>query len=142
MVSWEERARYWVHDAADEAARDAIAEQCILLVEDDPEVLEVLGLLLHFEHYRVAFTADGQEALDWLARRRPALMIVDWLLPTIGGAGVVAAVRARYGATVPILVLSAVANPEAARRAGADAYLRKPCLTEQLVGTIHQLLAV
>ncbi|HEY8283512.1 MAG TPA: hypothetical protein VIJ28_03920 [Chloroflexota bacterium] len=46
-------------------------------------------------------------------------MIVDWLLPTVGGAAMVAGARQQYGAQVPILVLSAVANSELARQAGA-----------------------
>ncbi len=116
-------------------------EAPILVVEDQPELLELLGMLLDFEQYRVALTADGQEAVDWLAHERPALMILEWLLPKVAGYRVIAGARARYGAHVPILVLSTVANSEMARLAGADAYLRKPYHINDLVITVHQLLA-
>ncbi len=98
----------------------------ILVVEDNPELLELIGLQLNLEHYRFALTADGEEALDWLAHRRPAMMILDWRLPGMGGDRVLAGARARYGAQVPILVLSGVADFEMPRNSGADAYLRKP----------------
>jgi len=115
--------------------------QSILVVEDNPQLLEVLGILLDFERYRVTLKADGQEALNWLARRCPALVILDWRLPKVSGARVLAAIRERYGAQVPILVLSAVADSAEAREARADAYLRKPYAIEELVATIRRLLA-
>ena len=129
---------------ADERATETTTppdRQLSLVVEDNPDLLEVLGMLLDYERYQVALTADGQEALDWLAHKRPALMILDWRLPTVGGGTVLAKTRAQYGATVPVLVLSAVADSEEALQAGADAYIRKPYTIEHLVGTIRQLLA-
>ena len=113
----------------------------ILVVEDDRHLMMVLGMLLEFERFRFVQVADGQEALDWLAVHRPALIILDWRLPRIGGDQVLASVRARYGAQVRVLVLSAVADAEEARAAGADAYLRKPYAVEELVEVIRQLLA-
>ncbi len=118
-----------------------IARQSIWVVEDNPDLLEVLGMLLDFERYRVTLKADGQEALDWLSRQCPALLILDWRLPKVGGDRVLAVTRERYGAQVPILVLSAVADSEEARQAGADAYMRKPYDVEELVATIQRLLA-
>jgi DNA-binding response OmpR family regulator len=114
--------------------------QTILVVEDDPALLEVLGMLLDYERFRCVPAADGRQALDWLAEGRPALVVLDWLLPKVSGGQVLAAVRERYGQEVPVLVLSAVADAEQAREAGADAYLRKPYAVEELVGTIRQLL--
>jgi DNA-binding response OmpR family regulator len=116
-------------------------EAPILVVEDQPELLELLGILLDFEQYRVALMTDGQEAVDWLAHDRPALVILEWLLPKVGGDRVIAGTRERYGAEVPILVLSTGANSTMARLAGADAYLRKPYHIDDLVSTVHQLLA-
>jgi len=116
-------------------------KRTILVVEDNPRLLEVLGMLLDYEQYACVLAADGQAALDWLARRRPALVILDWLLPGMAGGKVLEATRKRYGAAVPVLVLSAVADSQEARQAGADAYLRKPYAIDQLVGTIQRLLA-
>jgi DNA-binding response OmpR family regulator len=117
-----------------------VYRQTILVVEDNPNLLEVLGMLLDYEQYRCVLTADGQGALDWLARQRPALVILDWLLPGVGGGAVLDATRARYGADVPIVVLSAMADTTDVRQAGADAYLRKPYAIPELVATIQRLL--
>jgi len=121
-------------DASQSAART------ILVVEDNPDLLEVLGMLLEYERFHCAWAADGRQALEWLAERRPALVILDWVLPRVGGAQVLAAIRERYGAGVPVLVLSAVADAEQAAQAGADAYLRKPYAVEELVAAIRRLL--
>lgn len=112
----------------------------ILLVEDNRALREVQGMLLEYEHWRYVAAADGREALDWLEGHRPALVILDWRLPRVGGLEVLAAVRGRYGDAVPVLVLTAVADAGEAQAGGADAYLRKPYAIEDLVGTIRRLL--
>ncbi len=143
MASRTAYAQHWAREVADARAPKDVndARQPILVVEDNPDLLEVLGMLLDFEQYHVALTADGQEAIDWLTHERPALMILDWRLPKVGGDRVIAETRERYGRQVPILVLSAVADSEEALQAGADAYLRKPYVIEQLVDAIARLLA-
>ncbi len=144
MIRRKELARASAHKPTSETERkstDGSTLKLILVVEDNPRLLEVLGILLDYEHYRAALTSDGQEALDWLERRRPAMVILDWRLPTVGGDRVLAGTRERYGERVPILVLSAVADSEEALRAGADAYIRKPYSIPELVGTIRELLA-
>ncbi len=113
----------------------------IVVVEDNLALLEVLGMLLGYERLSCVPASDGRQALGWLARRRPALVILDWLLPEVGGAEVLAAVRMRYGREVPVLVLSAVADGGRVLGAGADAYLRKPYAVEELVGAVRRLLA-
>lgn len=113
----------------------------ILVVEDDRSLLMVLGMLLDFERIRFVQAQDGQQAIEWLAEHRPSLVILDWRLPKIGGAQVITAIRERYRGRVPVLVLSAVADADEVRGAGADLYMRKPYAVEELVGAIEQLLA-
>jgi DNA-binding response OmpR family regulator len=110
------------------------------VVEDNPKLRDVLGMLLEFERMRFDLVADGQQALDWLASQRPALVILDWRLPKVGGAQVVRAIRELYGSEVPILVLSAAVDAAEARQAGADGHLRKPYAVEDLVAAIRRLL--
>jgi DNA-binding response OmpR family regulator len=112
----------------------------VLVVEDDLPLLEVLGMLLEFEHFRCLPAADGLRALELLEEQRPALVILDWLLPKMSGPQVLAAIRERYGSKVPVLVLSAIADAEQARQAGADDYLRKPYAIEELVAAIQRLI--
>ncbi len=122
-------------------AADPQEWRTILVVEDDHALLTVLGMLLDFERFHFVPASDGQEALDWLADHRPALVILDWRLPKVGGAQVMVAIRRRYGAGVPVLVLSAVADLTEVRQAGADLYMRKPYAVEDLVEAIRRLLA-
>ena len=116
--------------------------QAILLVEDDDALRQVQGMLLDYEKLHFVAVTDGEEALTWLADHHPALVVLDWRLPRVGGAQVLAAVRERYGNHVPVLVVSAVADAEDVRAACADAYLRKPYAVEELVTVIRRLLAV
>ena len=113
----------------------------ILLVEDRPDVLNVLGILLDAEHIPYASAADGQQALDWLAGQRPGLVVLNWHPPRTSGVHLLSAIRQRHGASVPILVLSAPADGTLAQATGADAFLRKPFLVWELVNTIRELLS-
>ncbi len=127
-------------EAAWEVAHPA-PRRSILVVEDDHCQLQMLGILLEYEHYPAALTENGQEALDWLAGQRPALVLLDWCLPGAGGSLVALAIRERYGAQVPILVVSARADTAKVETAGAGAFLPKPYHIAELVGTIQRLLA-
>lgn len=75
--------------------------QTILVVEDNAPLREVLGILLDYEWFRVAGAADGRQALDWLEQHCPALVILDWLLPRVGGAEVLAASAGAMGPRCP-----------------------------------------
>src|SRR5579871_5732894 len=131
--------RGWTRMAAVPATWTS-ASPAILVVEDNTDLLVVLGMLLDYEHLPYVPAADGNVALDRLAEARPSLVILDWRLPQQGGPGLLAAIRKRYGARVPVLVLSAVADGEQARAAGADAFLRKPYVVEELVEKIRLLV--
>ncbi|MBV9282246.1 MAG: response regulator [Chloroflexi bacterium] len=113
----------------------------VLVVEDDDTLREVIKWALEDEGARVAVAADGQQALEWVATHRPALIVLDVGLPIVGGDGVAAGVRAIHGDTVPILVVTADGRAaEKARKVGAFAYLHKPFDLDRLVHIVqHQM---
>lgn len=117
------------------------ADAPVLVVEDDPELRRVIQEMLEDEGLTVRTAMDGMQALEHAVHQRPALMILDIMLPDIDGEGVANALRAAYG-SVPILVLTALYQAqEEIDRMGAYAYLRKPFTQEELLTTVRQGLA-
>ncbi|MBN9607059.1 MAG: response regulator transcription factor [Actinomycetales bacterium] len=125
------------------ADRDAhLAGRRVLVVEDDPTVLEVAGSYLRAAGFRVATESDGRAALDAVRRTPPDLVVLDRMLPGADGAQVCRTLRAA-GSTIPILMLTALDSPEdriAGLEAGADDYLAKPFSPRELVLRVQSIL--
>lgn len=117
----------------------------ILVVEDVPNVLELLEATLRFKGYPVVTARNGQEALASIARERPAIIITDILMPKMDGYSLAHAVhkdpRTRQ---IPIIFLSATyVTPEDRKFAmslGAVRFLEKPVDTEDFLLTIGEIL--
>jgi two-component system, OmpR family, response regulator MprA len=123
------------------ARRDAVAPR-VLLVEDDRDIRELMQAGLEDAGFRVAAMADGECALTWAATHRPAAVVLDMRLPGMDGVEVARRLRAALGATLPILVVTAVADPlERTERAGGMLYLRKPFAMVELVTAVHAVLS-
>jgi CheY-like chemotaxis protein len=116
-----------------------------LVVEDVPNVLELLEVTLRFKGYPVVTARNGQEALEMIARERPAIIITDILMPKMDGYALAHAVhkdpRTRQ---IPIIFLSATyVTPEDRKFAmnlGAVRFLEKPVDTEDFLLTIGEIL--
>jgi CheY-like chemotaxis protein len=114
----------------------------VLLVEDDRDIRELMQAGLEDAGFRVAAMADGECALTWAATHRPAAVVLDMRLPGMDGVEVARRLRAALGATLPILVVTAVADPlERTERAGGMLYLRKPFAMVELVTAVHAVLS-
>src|SRR5438105_5744597 len=83
------------------------AERSILVVDDDPDILQTLALCLSTEGYRVLSAANGQEALEVLSRERPAAILLDLMMPVMDGWQFVAELEKRGQRNAPLLILSA-----------------------------------
>ncbi|HEX6791553.1 MAG TPA: response regulator, partial [Candidatus Krumholzibacteria bacterium] len=106
----------------------------ILLVDDDPKVLEIVSVSLGRQGYRVRTAATGREALQHAAEATPHLMILDLELPDMSGIDVLDSIRDDHE-TIPVLVLSAQNDVEtrvAALDGGADEYIHKPVSLREL----------
>ena len=125
-------------------ARDASREATrVLVVDDDPEIREVVTWLLEDEGLPVETAADGLRALDCATRARPSLIVLDMGLPIISGEEVAVRLRAHYGEPLPIIVVSADGRAaEKAARIGARAYLHKPFNIDELLRVVHGTLGL
>jgi CheY-like chemotaxis protein len=117
----------------------------ILVVEDVPNVLELLEVTLRFKGYPVITARNGLEALDAIAKERPALIITDLLMPKMNGYALIQRLRNDPATTqIPIIVLSATyVTPEDksfALNLGALRFLEKPIDAEEFLLTIAELL--
>jgi two-component system, OmpR family, response regulator MprA len=113
----------------------------ILVVDDDPEIVSFLRRGLIFEGYAVETANDGAEALAKLRDKEPDLVILDVMMPGIGGIEV--SKRLRQVSEIPVLMLTAKANladKVAGLNSGADDYLIKPFEFDELLARIRALL--
>jgi CheY-like chemotaxis protein len=117
----------------------------ILVVEDIPNVRELLAVTLRFKGYPVITANNGQEALEQIARERPALVITDILMPKMDGYTLAQTLRTDpHTRQIPIIFLSATyVTPEDkafALSLGAVRFLEKPVDTEEFLLTIAEVL--
>ncbi|MGZ4429642.1 MAG: response regulator, partial [Nocardioidaceae bacterium] len=114
----------------------------ILVVDDDRSVRDSLRRSLAFNGYEVELAADGADALARIADKRPDAVVLDVMMPRVGGLETCRRLRSD-GDDVPILVLTArdtVADRVAGLDAGADDYLVKPFALEELLARLRALL--
>jgi DNA-binding NtrC family response regulator len=108
----------------------------ILLIEDEPGVMDVMLRVLLRAGYTVRTAQDGAAALAALDERPPALAILDLVLPGISGFAVLTHIHAQYPA-LPVIVITA--NPQAIAHPAAQSvrhYLLKPFHVEELLDTV------
>ena len=117
----------------------------ILIVEDIPNVLELLEVTLRFKGYPVITARNGEEALEALQRERPALIITDILMPKMDGFAFAQRLRTNpLTSQIPLIFLSATyVTPEDkifALNLGAVRFIEKPIDTEEFLLTIAEIL--
>jgi two-component system response regulator MprA len=114
----------------------------ILVVDDDPQLREALTRALELDDYRVTTASNGVKALESVTQHRPDVMVLDVMMPYVGGLDVCRTLRSRKD-RLPILVLTArveVGDRVAGLDAGADDYLTKPFALEELRARLRALL--
>jgi DNA-binding response OmpR family regulator len=117
----------------------------ILLADDEPNLRLLVRTTLSDPCYRILEAADGYTALEMARRERPDLLVLDWMMPGIGGNKVIEALREDPAtADVPIVMLTARGqekDKEHLLALGATAYLVKPFSPLELLATVHALLS-
>jgi len=117
--------------------------QHILIVDDEPNVGDVLGIYLRRENFSVSIARDGRAALDEIERTPPSLLILDLMLPHIDGLQIVRRLRELEASDVPIIILTAKTE-ESDRilglELGADDYVTKPFSPRELVSRVKAIL--
>lgn len=117
----------------------------ILIVEDVPNVLELLEVTLRFKGYAVLTAHNGEEALEVIARQRPVLIITDILMPKVDGYAFVQKLRLNPETrSIPVVFLSATyvtpEDKEFALSLGASRFMEKPIDTEDFLLTVAELV--
>ncbi len=113
----------------------------MLVVDDDPALAEMLGIVLRGEGFATAFVADGDAALGAFRRERPDIVLLDLMLPGTDGIEVCRQIRAESG--VPIIMLTAKADTGdvvLGLESGADDYVVKPFKPKEVVARVRARL--
>jgi two-component system OmpR family response regulator len=113
----------------------------ILLVDDDPEIRQLIGDFLVQHGFRIALAADGAEMDRHMAAERPALVVLDLMLP--GEDGLAICRRLSASGRVPVIMLSALGEETdriVGLELGADDYLPKPCSPRELLARVRAVL--
>jgi len=123
----------------------------ILVVDDDPDILDAISMILEAQGYEVVFVNDGAECLDKLASEKTDLLILDLLMPKMDGFAVYRELQSPKWSEyrdMPVLILSSV-REEASRRRyeletgqalKPDEYIEKPILPGVLLDCVEKLL--
>jgi two-component system OmpR family response regulator len=114
----------------------------ILVVDDEPNIVDVIAMALRYQGFDVATAANGSEALSQVSAYRPHLMVLDVMLPDMDGFEVAERLGAQR-AGVPIIFLTARDSTEDKIRGlttGGDDYVTKPFSLEELVARIRTVL--
>lgn len=116
----------------------------VLVVDDSPSVRRVVSGMLKNAGWAVQTARDGVEALEIIARERPAAVLLDIEMPRMDGYELMATIRSQeIYRSLPLIVLTSRAATKHQQRAdqlGADAYIVKPYQDEQLLGTLNSLI--
>jgi two-component system phosphate regulon response regulator PhoB len=117
----------------------------ILVVDDDPSLQKLVTVLIQRAEMEMISATSAAEAAQILRQKpMPDLVILDLMLPEISGIEFLKQIRSKsYFDHLPVIILSALADPEQIRdglEAGADRYLTKPYLANNLIRTVQELL--
>ena len=113
----------------------------ILVVDDEPKILEVVAALLESKGFRVFLADNGQTALDLFSRQNITLVILDLMMPGLSGEEVCAQIRKK--SRVPVIMLTAKAEEENVVQGlglGADDYITKPFGLQELYARVEAVL--
>ena len=118
------------------------ATRRILVVDDEPSIVDAVSTALRYEGYEVQEATNGRDALAAVASQEPDLIVLDWMLPDLDGIEVGKRLRER-GFKTAILFLTArdaVENKVEALRAGGDDYVTKPFSLAEIVARVEAVL--
>ena len=115
----------------------------VLVVDDEPTIAEVVARYLERSGYETATAGDGLEALRLAADRRPDLIVLDVMLPGLGGLEVLRRLAEADGPRTPVILLTAKGEQDdklVGLRDGADDYVVKPFSPRELVARVDAVL--
>jgi DNA-binding response OmpR family regulator len=129
---------------------DTETQPYILIVDDDPDILDNILTILGTQPYRLATARDGKKCMEMIAQETPDLLILDLLMPRMDGWGVIREMRSepRYN-VVPIMILTTVIEDASRRRYELETgmamdvqdYVMKPARPDELLRLVEKHLS-
>jgi CheY-like chemotaxis protein len=128
---------YWRGRKAGDRAAPRSCRSTVLVVDDEDIIRETVGEFLEDDGFRVVEAANGRDGLEVLERERPALVVLDLMMPVMSGWEFREEQKRRqHVASTPVIVMTA--HPDA--RIVADRVFHKPFDPEALLGAVHELV--
>ena len=119
----------------------SLSDPKILVVEDEPNQVELIEFNLNSQGYEVVVARDGEEALNLAAEENPDLILLDWMLPKVSGIEVCRQLRrSKMTREIPIVILTARSEESDKIRGldiGADDYITKPYSIKELLARVR-----
>ena len=116
----------------------------ILIVEDNPDMLEFLSANLAAANYDILTAENGREAIDVIHHNQVNLIVSDWMMPEMDGAALCRRIRSNVNTShIPFIMLTAKTDDESKTESmmcGADAYIEKPFSVKYLEACIHNMI--
>jgi len=116
----------------------------VLLVEDEPNIIEAISFILSRAGYQVLSHGDGQTALDAIGRAEPDMVVLDLMLPGRSGLDILHALRSQPSTeTLPVLMLTArgqKTDRDQAERLGVSSFMTKPFANDAVLGQVRSLI--
>lgn len=116
----------------------------ILIVEDSTTQAAQIKYLLESHHYKVLVTQNGQQALAWISKYKPSLVISDIVMPDMNGYELCGKIKSdKRTEDIPVILLTSLSDPEEVIEGiscGADIFITKPYNKEYLLSNIEKLL--
>ena len=117
----------------------------VLLIEDEPNIIEAITFILRQDGWRVSTHSDGASAVDMVAKTTPDLVILDVMLPGRSGFEILQDLRGHDDTqALPVLMLTAkgqAKDREAAATYGASHYMTKPFSNQDMLQTVRALMS-
>ena len=121
-------------------------EKTCILVVDDEQTVRLLVRRFLSDKFAVLEASDGEEAVDMARKHKPALILMDILMPNVDGYSACYAIKTDEATkAIPVVMLTAVGyelNKKLAETLGADGYITKPFTLEKLLDTIGEFLEI
>ncbi len=119
----------------------SVTSPLILVIDDDPEVRRLLAGGLSMRGFRVQLAANGREGMERLRAEMPRLVVLDFWMPVLDGAGFMAEMRDFLPKRPPVILFTAVHDkPDLVRALGVDVYVEKPIQMSRFVKLVEATL--
>ncbi len=114
-------------------------DEVVLVVDDEADILGIVGEVLSLEGFLVHTASNGLEALQQIRREQPGLVLLDMRMPVMDGWQFATQLRSQYSTRVPVLVMTAAKDARArAREIEAEGYISKPFDIDDLVEKVRR----